>query len=248
MLPLIFLHGFTGSAQSWAEIRNKLKSPSFAIDLPGHGNNIINDISCPYTFENWNNDFSSQIENKKLDKIHLCGYSMGGRLAISFANAYPQKIESLILISSTPGMSDKYDRTERCKSDLELSHKIKNEFQKFINEWESLDFFSQQKIRNPEGYKIQKSIRNSQNPIQLAFALDNLGIGIMPNYWDKISKFDFPVLIVCGDEDSKFCSIGQKMSEIIPNSQFNIVSNSGHSPQLEQPFEVANLINKFIKS
>ena len=193
MLPIVLFHGFTGSKKSWTEIQNKVKSPSVSFDLPGHGKNHFKDLTIPYTFENLNNDLLSQIENNNLDKFHLCGYSMGGRLAIFFARAFPEKIKSLILISSMPGILVENDRKERIQSDLKLSNKIKHNFKDFINEWESLEFFSQQKTRNPQGFKIQKSIKNSQNPSQLAFALENLGTGKMPNYWDEIIKFDFSV-------------------------------------------------------
>ena len=70
----------------------------------------------------------------------------------------------------------------------------------------------------------------------------------MPNYWDIIPNFKFPTLIICGNEDKKYCSIGKKMNNNIPNSQLKIIQNSGHTPQIEQPNEVIKIINRFFKS
>ena len=92
MNPLLFLHGFTGSEKSWDEFRNKLNLPTIAIDCPGHGSNLIEDLSNPYTFEDWEKEFNSYLNQNHLEKITLCGYSMGGRLAITFASKFPNKI------------------------------------------------------------------------------------------------------------------------------------------------------------
>ena len=248
MVPLVFLHGFTGSSKSWNELRNKLNFSSKAIDCPGHGNNLIKDLSNPCTFEDWQKEFNLNLHLNNLEKINLCGYSMGGRLAISFASAFPKKIKSLILISSTAGFSNEVEQKNRIQKDTKLCNKIINDFQLFLNEWEKLDFFSQQQVRNPQAFKIQRAIREHQNPQQMAYILENLGTGKMPNYWEKISEFDFPVLIICGDEDEKYCEISKKLNNNIPNSQLKIIHNSGHAPHIDQPDEVARVIQNFIKS
>ena len=248
MKPLLFLHGFTGSAKSWDKIRNKLKYPSLAIDIPGHGKNYFKDLSNSYTFDNWNEDFLSIINHQKSKKINLCGYSMGGRLAISFAVAHPERIESLILVSTTAGIKNNSKKKLRLNENLELSFRILKDYPEFITYWENLDFFSIQKSRNRNGFKIQREIRLSQNPQQLSFALQNLGTGNMPNYWDKISKFNFPVLIICGDKDSKYCEISKDLKSNILNSHLEIIQNSGHAPHIDQQLMFTKIIQKFIKS
>ena len=44
-VPIIFLHGFTGSHQSWDEVVEKLECRTIALDLPGHGKSIFNDLA-----------------------------------------------------------------------------------------------------------------------------------------------------------------------------------------------------------
>lgn len=248
MNPLLFLHGFTGSRKLWDEFRNNLNLPTISIDCPGHGNNLIKNLSKPYTFEDWQREFNLFLYQNNLKKINLCGYSMGGRLAISIATAFPEKINSLILISTSAGISNEVEQKNRIHKDTELCDKIINDFQTFLNEWENLNFFSQQKVRNPQAFKTQREIRENQNPEQLAYILKNLGTGNMPNYWLKIPTFDFPVLIICGNEDEKYCTISKKLKDYIPNSQLKIIHNSGHAPHIDQLDEVARVIQNFIKS
>ncbi len=248
MTPLLFLHGFTGSSKSWNELINKLNAPSIAVDCPGHGNNLIKDLSKPYTFKDWQKEFNLFINQNNWDNINLCGYSMGGRLAISYASKFPEKIKSLILISSNAGILDKNNQKERIETDYKLSTKIINNYQKFLNEWEKLEFFSKQLVRNPNTFKLQQRIRKSQIPQQLAFILKNLGTGRMPNYQDKISEFNFPVLIICGEEDEKYYEISKKLNKYIPKSDLIVVPNSGHAPHIDQPEKVAKLIQNYIES
>ena len=69
----------------------------------------------------------------------------------------------------------------------------------------------------------------------------------MPNYWDKLSDFKFPVLIICGNEDKKYCEIGNKLNTKIINSKIQIIKSTGHAPQIDQSVKLINLIQNFIK-
>ena len=173
---------------------------------------------------------------------------MGGRLAISLATAFPEKINSLILISSTAGLLNNYEKENRLIQDKKISKDIELDYNQFIKNWEKQDFFSNQKIRNQNGFNSQREIRKSQNPQQLALSLQRLGLGNMPNYWDGITYFNFPVLIICGDEDEKYNIISSQLHSKINNSIIKIIPNSGHAPQIDQPIITSKLIQKFIKS
>ena len=96
-VPTIFLHGFTGSHHSWDKIIKKLDSKTITLDLPGHRKSIFNNLDSNYNINNWCEDFNEILKSLKVDKVNLCVYSMGGRLAIVFGAMYPDKINTLIL-------------------------------------------------------------------------------------------------------------------------------------------------------
>ena len=245
--PIIFLHGFTGSSNSWSNFLNKINFSSVAIDLPGHGNNKIKNLTEKYNLNDWEQEFKSTLKIKKLNEVHLCGYSMGGRLALSFAIKYPNLVKSLIIISSTAGIKNINDRKNRIIKDNKLSKEILKNYKKFINKWENLDFFSKQKSRNYSEYLHQHEIRKNQNPNQLAFILKHLSTGEMPNYWNIISSLKIPTLMICGEEDKKYMEINKKMNFLIKNSKLKVIANSGHAPHIEQPKRLAQIINKFYR-
>ena len=233
-IPIVFLHGFMGSHASWNELISKINIPYLSIDLPGHGKSHFKQKVASYTFDNWAIDFKHIIDSFNISKIHLCGYSMGGRLALTFATKYPNYIESLILESITPGINNHEDLSKRKFQDLNNAKSIRKNYKKFLTTRKKKHIFANQKSRNLDGWQKQNSIRGSQNPVQIALALESLGTGAMPSLWNNLLQLNFPVTIITGDEDSKFNLIAQEMAKLLPNCNWVNIPNCGHNVHLEQ--------------
>lgn len=108
---LILLHGFLESAVMWNPFLPELSEKNFIItlDLPGHGESGV--VSKIHSME-----LMAEVVNELL--IHLgvtsatiVGHSMGGYVTMAFAEIFPQKIEQLILLNSTP-TADSEERKE----------------------------------------------------------------------------------------------------------------------------------------
>ena len=79
----------------------------------------------------------------KIEKTDILGYSMGGRLALSFAILYPVFVRKLILESSSPGLITEQERANRRMQDRKLCDLIqKNGIEKFVEYWENIPLFS----------------------------------------------------------------------------------------------------------
>ena len=112
---LVFLHGFLGSGKSWLKIAQSFSENYFCIlpDLPGHGENTKGDLAYALDFDivtAWLSDLLDQIP---VSKVHLVGYSLGGRVALNFACRHPKQILSLTLESANPGIMDESERARR---------------------------------------------------------------------------------------------------------------------------------------
>src|SRR5699024_3377476 len=87
------------------------------------------------------------LEELQVSKCHLLGYSMGGRVALSFAQRHPEMVSCLILESASPGLKTESERIERKEKDAKLADNIlQNGLESFVDEWESLQMFSTQKM------------------------------------------------------------------------------------------------------
>src|SRR5690625_7287500 len=98
--PVVLLHGFTGSTATWSECISNWKEQFqiIVVDLPGHGKTKT---QSPRTMEACCADLNLLFTSFQLDSVHLVGYSMGGRTALSFAMLYPEWIASLTLESAS---------------------------------------------------------------------------------------------------------------------------------------------------
>ena len=62
-----------------------------------------------------------------------------------------------------------------------------------------------------------------------------------------LSKIKIPVLIISGEKDKLFQpQVMKEMSNIIPDSEFQIISGAGHISPLENPEAVNNVIKNFL--
>ena len=246
-LPLIFFHGFLGSGENWNEIVPHIDNAIVLIDLPGHAKSHFKDID-EFSFTDWNSDFRSILDQLNIDRINLCGYSMGGRLALSFTCEYPQMVNKLILESSTPGIRDGGERKNRVEEDLLNILEMKKDYSGFVKKWSDHRLFKNQKDRSLSGWKSQQKIRLDQNESQVSLSLQFLGNGKMPQLWDKIKKIQSSVMLITGSEDSKYCRIATECFQEIPDCKWVNISNCSHNVHLEQSAKFIESIKPFLQS
>lgn len=244
---LVLLHGFTGSSENWQPHR-EFFSAYFDVlvpDLPGHGSNPAIQFSMADTAK----ELIEFIQHHTPEKVHLLGYSMGGRLALYLAIFYPEMFHSLILESASPGLASESERTARIASDEQLAQKLMQEgIEKFVDYWENIPLFATQK-NLPEDVRVKlRSQRLKNNPLGLANSLRGMGTGVQPSLWDQLPELKLPVLILAGEQDTKFTQIGQQMHALIPDAQLKIIPNAGHTIHLEQPGLFHAIVLEFLSA
>jgi pimeloyl-ACP methyl ester carboxylesterase len=100
-IPVLLLHGFTDSARSWSLIAPHLAADFrlIAPDLRGHGDSDRPD-GC-YTIPDMAHDIRLLIEELELAPAHVVGHSLGGRLAQTLAERWPQLLGKIVLMSTS---------------------------------------------------------------------------------------------------------------------------------------------------
>ena len=245
---ILLLHGFTGSRKNWLFLAPKLVDLGYTVVIPdilGHGESDMPDDVETYRMERVSADILSHFSHP----ITVLGYSMGGRLALYMAVNHPDKVDRLILESSSPGLADPTARQARIESDNALADWIlENGMKAFVNRWESVPLFASQK-RLPEerqmGLRVQ---RLGNRPIGLANSLRGMGTGQQPSLWHDLDQLDIPILLLAGDLDQKFVTIGKQMLTTLPNATMKIVANTGHTIHFEKPNLYRQLITNWLKT
>ena len=245
---LVALHGFTGSTATWRNLANKLPNVRVvAIDCIGHGKTAVPEEESRFSMEQQIKDLDEIVAQLHLEKFSLLGYSMGGRIALSYAIAYPERLEKLILESASPGLRTEKERNERRQSDYLLAEKIeRNGIPSFVDAWEKIALFDSQK-RLPDD--VQQAIRKerlAQSEAGLAGSLKGIGTGMQPSNWPYLANLDVPVLVITGAMDEKFCRIASEMQILLKNARHVIVNDVGHAIHVENPSEFATIVEKYL--
>lgn len=250
-LPLILLHGFTGNSEDWSFLNNSLPAHinPIAIDLIGHGKTSVSRNENDYTEEAIVDSINQILKSLKIHESIICGYSMGGRAALSFSLVHPQSVKGLILESTTAGIENESERRERALSDESVAEQISiNGTDKFIGEWYSREMFKSLSNIPHEDYIQFIKKRKENNPLGLAYMIKNFSPGLMKNHWPDLEQLKTNVLLISGSLDKKFTNINRKMIQSLPNSEHIVIDNAGHNVHLEKPEEFIILLNRFLRT
>jgi 2-succinyl-6-hydroxy-2,4-cyclohexadiene-1-carboxylate synthase len=230
---LVLLHGFAGTRRSWDDVVEGLDGERYrplALDLRGHGARAA---ARPITFGACVEDVLAAAPGR----FALCGYSLGGRVALHVALAHPERLTRLVLVATTAGIEDPAQRAERRASDEALATWAQGATpEAFAERWMGQPLF----VGTPPAAAArwhEDLVRN--DPRALTAALRGLGAGVMAPLWDRLGGLDVPTTVVAGERDPRYVALGRRLATAIGGAQFVIVPSAGHGLPREAPAALA---------
>lgn len=95
--PLLILHGFLGMSDNWKTLSGQYAENGYevhALDMRNHGRSFHSDV---FNYDAMKDDVYEYCQGHNLDTIDLLGHSMGGKIAMFFTMAYPEKVNKLLI-------------------------------------------------------------------------------------------------------------------------------------------------------
>jgi 2-succinyl-6-hydroxy-2,4-cyclohexadiene-1-carboxylate synthase len=246
---IVFIHGFTGSTSTWNEITKRFEGEfrTITVDLTGHGKTTVPEDVTRYSMGQQVEDLKALFDLLALKQFVLVGYSMGGRVALAYTVHYPERVSSLILESSSPGLKTEGERVARRLADEKLAGRLIAEgLQAFIDFWENIPLFASQKLMPEERRQAIRKERLSQSEIGLASSLRGIGTGSQPSYWEHLNAINLPVLLITGDLDTKYVNISREMQNHLPTVRHETIAHTGHAIHVEKPDAFATMIKEHV--
>lgn len=235
MSAYVLLHGYAGSPAAWDEVRAALPSGSRVLcpALVGHAP----DTGPARDFESEIARLARLIAAAGLEHAHLCGYSLGGRLALGLLIRHPGLFSRATLIGAHPGLPEGDPvRLERAAADERWATIAERQgAAAFADQWAAQPLFASQRALAPEVAAKQAAARARLDGKALAAAMRALSLARMPDWGPSLTGVALPVQLIAGALDDKFVALARAMAGRIPGARLTIVPGAGHNVLIERP-------------
>ena len=237
-IPIVFIHGVGLTYEIWQPQLDFFKNYSnLSYDILGHGKSSL-------TKQNINfDDFSEQlielINELKIEKIHLVGFSIGSLIARNFAIRYGNRLQSLVLLGSIYKRTDQQqkivnERFDQAKKELKLSRQA-------LKRW----FTDKYLENNPDTYEKISSILTGNN---MANFLKVYELFVKHKNDEDFKKIRAKTLVMTGEHDiGSTIEMSQQLNNIIKDSELKIIKDGKHLCGIECADEVYLTIKNFIE-
>jgi 2-succinyl-6-hydroxy-2,4-cyclohexadiene-1-carboxylate synthase len=233
---VVLLHGFAGTRHGWDLVADRLDAERYrpvALDLRGHGD--ARDAR-PVSFGGCAADVAAAAP----ERFVLCGYSLGGRVALHVALAHPERVSRLVLVASTAGIEDAVQRDQRRAADERLAADVEDgTIEDFADRWMRQPLFAGTPAAAARHWRADL-LRN--DPAALAAVLRGVGAGAMTPLWDRLGELQMPATIIAGERDGRYTAIGRRLAAALPAARLLVVPGAGHGLPREAPQAVAAAI------
>ena len=245
----ILLHGFSGSSADWRELHPRLRGMGRAVvsvDLAGHGLTSAPSDLARYTMPETVRDLDAIASQVGAARADWVGYSMGGRVALHMALAYPSRVRSLVIESASAGIEDAQSRARRRHSDDALAERIEQRgIEWFADYWGTLPLFETQWELPPATLSALRQRRLENSTAGLALSLRGMGQGAHDYVGGRLREIQGDVLFLAGDRDLKYLEVARRAAAAVPGARCVIVPGAGHTVHLESPDAFADALATF---
>ena len=233
---VVFLHGIGGNKSHW-EPQLPVFAERFtaaAWDARGYGES--GDYPGDLDFADFSADLLRLIDHFGAERAHLCGLSMGGRIAQDFYRLHPERVATMVLCDTFAGADPEDPRAGRAQSaDAFAASRI----QPYIDGADPAD-----RAREAVGWLLGPN-RPAEAFARAAAAHAALRVDSYIKTvrasadWGRardLPDIAVPVLLVFGAQDPLTPPrVGEYMREKIPGARLEVIEDCGHLSNLERP-------------
>jgi pimeloyl-ACP methyl ester carboxylesterase len=237
---VVLLHGFLENKTMWKNVIPELSKRNriITIDLLGHGKSDC--LGYVHSMELFAETIEAVLKHLQIRKCILVGHSLGGYVALAFAEKNPQKIKGLCLMNSTSNE----DETERQALRLRANKMIQSNFTNIVR-------MSFANLFGP----ISKTILKEEMELAISEALKTSiqgymaaqeGMRIRANRNAVLTENTFKKLIIVGEKDPVF-NFRISLKEAKNTNSKIVVFPNGHMPHIENKIALIAALKEFVK-
>ncbi|NOQ92477.1 MAG: alpha/beta fold hydrolase [Flavobacteriaceae bacterium] len=237
---IVLLHGFLENISMWKDIIPHLakKNKVISIDLFGHGD--TENLGYIHTMEEQAKMVKFVLNHLKLRKYTFVGHSMGGYIALAFAELFPENIKKLCLMNSSAQADDDEKKRNRDRAIRAVKHSpktfVKLAIPNLFSEANKTNFSKEIEL------VTQEALRTSPQGIIAAME----GMKIREDRTSILNSSDFPILMIISKLDPALAY--QDLIDQTKNTSVLIQEfPDGHMSHIENKNELINTLVEFVK-
>lgn len=242
--PLVLIHGWGMHGGVWRDVAEKLADEFcvHSVDLPGFGASAALPIThLDSLVESLSEQFTSSV--------NVCGWSLGGQVAMHWAAREPAKVNKLVLVTTTPCFTEQDDWLfglpgevlEKFAAELEQNHATT--LRRFI----SLQLRGSEKERELLT-KLREQLFSRGEPDMDALR-GGLAILRDADQRSEVVQIQQPTLLIAGQRDKLTPpEASYYLAEVIPNAQVVEIEGAAHAPFLSHPDMFVSHVRVFLKN
>ena len=237
--PVVLLHGFAEDGAIWTEVARHLTCRLLIPDLPGSGRSTL---TPALSTEAMAMAIKELLDREGIERCILIGHSMGGYIALAFAELYPERLRAFGLFHSTAYADNDEKKTARQKS---ITFIREHGAQPFIRQ--SIPNLFANETRADRPGLVEDTIDRYQNASPDALTACLQAMLHRPDRVPVLERSRIPVLFIIGAKD-QIVLPEQSLAQVsVPALAYlHILPKAGHMGMLEEPAAGAAIIQSFI--
>ena len=237
---VVLLHGFLENQTMWKEFTPILshKNRVITIDLLGHG--ATECLGYIHSMEDNAEIVKAVLSHLRIRKAVFVGHSMGGYVALAFAELYPAAVKGLVLLNST----SKEDSAERKHNRDRAVKAVKQNYVNFVR-LSIANLFSENNRKRLEQEIENVKLEALKTPLQgIVASLE--GMKIRKDRQFILRESQFPKLLILGKNDGVLI-YNDNLSQV-ENTDVKLVPFSeGHMSHIENKEELERVLLEFLR-
>lgn len=246
---LVLIHGWGMHGGVWQPIVKKL-SKYFClhiVDLPGMG---LSPNIEPYHLHS----VAEQLLEVLPANADICGWSLGGQVAMRAAMMQPERIRRMILVGSTPCFVNSAEYDDRAEWSFGVDGDIFHNFAAEINkDYQAtlIKFLTLQCMGASDSRSTVKLLRASfqERPTPISSTLQKaLRILLDTDLRPEIEFLRKPVLLIHGDRDTLApVQAAHWLAQNLPFGRLRVIAGASHAPFLSHPEQFIDALTQFLE-
>jgi 3-oxoadipate enol-lactonase len=241
---LVLVHGFPLNSEMWKrqiqELENKTNLRIISYDLRGHGRSDVSDGQ--YSIELFVDDLIALLDYLNIDKVILCGFSMGGYIALRAIERNPDRFSALILCDTMSTADSNEARIKRANSIKQIK---KEGIERFAEGFLKAVFAPNTFNAKPEIIDETRKAILSNSSLGICGAL--IAMAARTETTEALSKISVPTLILVGKHDAVTPpGAASAMHEKIRDSKLHVIEDASHMSNMENAIAFNDHLTNFL--